>query len=1195
MAQNNQDQIDVRRYLLEPLSANDKESIEDRLVADEDFLEELEIVENELIDEYLGNELSPAERESFETYFLAHDERREKLEGSKVLKRYLDTVPSPSPEPPSLFEYLRRWVQKYFFSPPIPVAVAAPVVLVIAGSAIWLLMIRQSDLQKGLLALNEAYRSERPTEARISDLNYAEFIVTRAANEPTNVNRFELDRAYIFLSNEYQARPNAASAHALGKYYLLQKDPDKAIQYLEQARSGEPNNEQINADLGAAYLEKGKRDPDVAPNADLGRSLVALNKALELNPNRLEALFNRAIVYQYQGTDHLAEADWRTYIQKDPNSRWTIEAQQRLQQLEEKKATTHDSGKAFESFIQAYRARDESAASEIYKNSHESRGNAFAKTLLDDLLSENPKLTEQVDTLHYLGQLELRRTQDAYTLDLFRVYRSASPEKLTRLGQARKQLQSGYELFAVLRFTEAKEILLTARDTFAKLDDLPETLVTELALAHVATIEPDLIRAQELYARIIPQIEQHNYKWLLAQALTKRAHMESNLSNYSKAISDASHSLGIFQELDDPNGILGVLVQLASFHYSLNDIEISFSYIRRARAMTAKMRAPPSAFWGIHIATSLNFTALKLYTAALDYQTEALKLAVEMDKPLFLSRTYQNIGITYAYLQLFEPALQNIRLAYDQGKLVASEPIGWNMMANASLKRGDFYRASGDPANALMSYEESSRLFEALKFFHYSYAAHKGKFLSYLAQQNDTLAAQELQTVVTLFDEYRQRIVNERQKTHFFDREQDIYDLAIDFTYSRLRDPRRAFEYSETSRARNLHELMAQGAQVTRSDSGLDLRPAVNAKTPAVVPLTASQIEQQIPEQVQIVQLAMLEKKLLIWHVSRAGIVPTEVPVESAKLTEAVATTLEQIRKRDEPGATASLKNLYRLIIEPIAARLDPGKVLCFVPDKALHYLPWSALISGSGRFLFQDFRLMISPSTTILIDSTQKALARASSKGERLLAVGNPSFDRAANPDLANLPGARREVERIASHYPHPYPHVLVGPKATRKAVLDQLPQADVIHFAAHYEVDPRSTLSSKLLLAQAPGERSHAEQTGLTAADIYGLNLTRSRLVVLSGCKTGIERDFGGEGPVGFARSFLVAGAPVVVASLWPVDSDATALLMIEFHRFRSEGQMSTTKALMRAQEEMMKRPVYQSPYYWAGFMVVGGYSEY
>ena len=109
--------------------------------------------------------------------------------------------------------------------------------------------------------------------------------------------------------------------------------------------------------------------------------------------------------------------------------------------------------------------------------------------------------------------------------------------------------------------------------------------------------------------------------------------------------------------------------------------------------------------------------------------------------------------------------------------------------------------------------------------------------------------------------------------------------------------------------------------------------------------------------------------------------------------------------------------------------------------------------------------------------------------------------------------------------------------------------------------------------------------------------MNLAHTKLVVLSGCKTGIERQFGGEGPISFARAFLVAGVPVVVASLWPVDSDATAELMIVFHRFRKLKNMSTTEALMRAQQHMMTHDNtrYRSPYYWAGFTVIGGYSDY
>ncbi len=60
-------------------------------------------------------------------------------------------------------------------------------------------------------------------------------------------------------------------------------------------------------------------------------------------------------------------------------------------------------------------------------------------------------------------------------------------------------------------------------------------------------------------------------------------------------------------------------------------------------------------------------------------------------------------------------------------------------------------------------------------------------------------------------------------------------------------------------------------------------------------------------------------------------VVSKSVDVESTKLKETVVTALRQITQRDEHGSAASLKSLYKLIIEPIREKLDPNLVLCFV------------------------------------------------------------------------------------------------------------------------------------------------------------------------------------------------------------------------------------------------------------------------
>jgi len=333
----------------------------------------------------------------------------------------------------------------------------------------------------------------------------------------------------------------------------------------------------------------------------------------------------------------------------------------------------------------------------------------------------------------------------------------------------------------------------------------------------------------------------------------------------------------------------------------------------------------------------------------------------------------------------------------------------------------------------------------------------------------------------------------------------------------------------------------------------------------------------------------------VIWVVTRSHIVPKVVDIESSKLDESIATALTQIGQRDEAGAAASLRRLYHLLIEPIRDDLDRDKVLCFVPDKALHEVPFGALQSElTGRYLLDDFQIMTSPSAAILIQASAQANVKSLVKDEHLLAVGNPAFDRHTNPNLADLPGAEREVEQIASKYPSP--RVLVRREATRSAIINEIMGADVAHFAAHYETDSQSSLASRLLLGPDLADRSHAaEASGLSSADIYRMRLTRTRLVVLSACRTGIEQQFAGEGPIGFARSFLVAGVPVVVASWWPVDSEATADLMIAFHRFRKVNHLPTTEALRRAQQEVSTNPQYRSPFYWAGFMVIGGYADF
>jgi len=81
----------LRRYLLGEATEEERSQIEQRLLTDEDYFNELLRAEEELTDEYVRGELQQGEKENFELHFVNHPERREQVEFAKDLNLYLST------------------------------------------------------------------------------------------------------------------------------------------------------------------------------------------------------------------------------------------------------------------------------------------------------------------------------------------------------------------------------------------------------------------------------------------------------------------------------------------------------------------------------------------------------------------------------------------------------------------------------------------------------------------------------------------------------------------------------------------------------------------------------------------------------------------------------------------------------------------------------------------------------------------------------------------------------------------------------------------------------------------------------------------------------------------------------------------------------------------------------------------------
>jgi CHAT domain-containing protein len=292
---------------------------------------------------------------------------------------------------------------------------------------------------------------------------------------------------------------------------------------------------------------------------------------------------------------------------------------------------------------------------------------------------------------------------------------------------------------------------------------------------------------------------------------------------------------------------------------------------------------------------------------------------------------------------------------------------------------------------------------------------------------------------------------------------------------------------------------------------------------------------------------------------------------------------------------------LYDLLLAPVEPFLDKSKYLCIVADGILNFLPFDALVSSkTGRYLVEDYDIGSAPSSSTFVFLTHLAQRKAlniNQSDDVLLSIGDPSFDRRTFALIADLPSAASEVEGISAFYRRS--RRLWHEGATETAVRADITSSDTVHFAAHYIPDDNSEILSGFPLSPERRDSSSDDSANgfLQSYEIYHLNLTRPRLVVLAGCQTGVEQHYAGEGAISAARPFMVAGVPTIVASLWHVDSEASAELMIGFHRHRMLDSQPTAHALRLAQLDMIHGTDhrYQQPYFWAGFVTIGGRSSY
>ncbi|MDQ7824597.1 MAG: CHAT domain-containing protein [Candidatus Eremiobacteraeota bacterium] len=293
-------------------------------------------------------------------------------------------------------------------------------------------------------------------------------------------------------------------------------------------------------------------------------------------------------------------------------------------------------------------------------------------------------------------------------------------------------------------------------------------------------------------------------------------------------------------------------------------------------------------------------------------------------------------------------------------------------------------------------------------------------------------------------------------------------------------------------------------------------------------------------------------------------------PEELIKAVTALCKTYSEKGSNWEVPASS----LFSSLVAPVLPLIKGKKHLIIIPHQELNKLPFHALLDSEDRPLIEKFSITYAPSVTTLKLCREKKTA----PGQKLAAF---AYGNIQKEGISPLPETNREVDSLKQIYKDA--DVFKEKDFSLSNVLKVLKEKNVLHFATHGMLNDNTPENSCLVTSSG---------INISVDKILGFQdqKMQANLVVMSACQTGKGKLYPGDGQVGLTRSFMYAGTPSVVASLWSVSDESTADLMEAFYRNLASG-LDKGEALRKAELEIMGK--YPHPFHWAPFILVGDWT--
>ena len=750
---------------------------------------------------------------------------------------------------------------------------------------------------------------------------------------------------------------------------------------------------------------------------------------------------------------------------------------------------------------------------------------------------------------------------------------------------------------------------------------------------HIQRMQSNWVPAIALYRQAGEAARRAGSVTHQADALAWGALAEASRPNLGQAFTDASQAVRLAESTGDKDLLARALDVLGSVQIGQRDLAGAADTLNREVAVAAQAKDPMAPYFAY-----LNRSDVYLKTAEkCDFQRafepcyQALDLARgDLQQALAIARGQGFAGLarqTEQFLANLESRRALIKSQESTHQMVQKSGVFRPTKPGDVLVSEKFVAPPGNiPPMLTQIYQASKRMEQQAGGFA-DVSEARSRYVEGLMNEmqgnNDAALLQYLKAVDTL-ERDRRALRDERSRGTFLEDRIGFYYAPVQQLLERRRYPE-AFELLERSRSRAMADMLASRkvtlarpdeqklfaeavalrARIAASQSELfelaaapdaakhgprmaalqsqirnleadqqKLAARMAAEAPRLQelvvakPATLQALQQSMREErYEMLQYLVLEHAVIVWHIGPDSVFVRNVFLPRTELMKKVGALQRSLADRNAKFDETTARELFLFLLQPALPRLR-GERLVIIPHEDLGKIPFQALQDPSdGRFFGERFQISYAPSASVLLGLKRSP----GSLGGRLLAVADPGIA-AAGP----------EVLAIAKLFPGGS-KVVTDSLAREADVKAWIRDFDVIHLSVHGKFDAGEPLLSYLNLGSGGGDDGK-----LTAAEMFGLPLERSRLVVLSACETGRAEATHGNEILGMVRALIYAGAGTLVLSYWEVDSAATALWMQNFYRVAQSRPLA--EAARSALIQVKARPEYSHPYYWAAFTMIG-----